>query len=306
MREKTLKINDCTVYTEVYGSMADFLHINRDTRHKVVNCEADFFGDGVPEPKFNMFRSREELWKKIETGNHDPEFAKKIKRVQTTVRTKDTMKLKERKRSVCGSTVDIGAYLSGVPECMWTLKKKPVKSKILHVVVDPSVNANASISDFQRIAISVAATIASLEKSGYRVQVDLLIDSCYAQDRCVAMTIPLKKSDGALNIPKLAFMVGDLAFFRGAGFGWLTRNPHAESYDRGLGSELSYFLGEDGFKELLHSFYREDVVCFKMCNLVNDIDKIRSEGRRSNLSGSKLEEYIDSEMESRLTAALVG
>lgn len=110
---------------------------------------------------------------------------------------------------VCGYQPIVPLYLAGAPNCMVRKKQVPKKQKV--ITINRSLCASGSVSSEKLMHESekVLQIIYKLEKSGYRINLNLVI-SC----GIFAVKIRLKSAGERLSISKLAFPLVHTAFFR--------------------------------------------------------------------------------------------
>jgi hypothetical protein len=146
----------------------------------------------------------------------DYESLKKIQAVNV-----DTKKVGEitgkMKMDLIGSSVSVGAYLSGKPNCFRRIVKAESRSPIIKVGFCPNFPWGASAEKITEISAFVFACIESLEKKGYRVELDILAgfaDSFNKVNLLLDFSIRLKNSDSYINRAKLAYFLINPSFLR--------------------------------------------------------------------------------------------
>ncbi len=243
---------------EVFSSMAEACTVLKGRKPVYPEIDHDYVhGTAVHRPEWSGFGSPEELQRNIRAGISDPTFASKVQRCKSDL-SSEIAKLREVKRDVAGGNVVVPLFVQGVPECMTRVVHKKVKSKVVHMVIDSTVAWTIDACDLQDVATAAAIAIASLEKSGYRVQVDLIATAvCSGRGKSATLScmVPMKRAEEALNISKLLFMVASPSFFRGFIFNWMTTNPRFPC-DSGLGYSLATHVGEAAAQEALRELAR--------------------------------------------------
>lgn len=127
-------------------------------------------------------------------------------------------------RDVTGQWLDMGAFLSGEPECwgayqdtdVWQEKRGP---KIVHVVLNVDVTGRP----FERGAAGVAI-IDALERSGKRVIADAIANTV-SRGRLLETRIRVKNSDEPVQLDKLAFLFAHRSILRHMLFACWERLP---------------------------------------------------------------------------------
>jgi len=252
MRTATVPLkNGLKAEMEVFSSMADALTTLKGRKPIHADINKDFIhGAPVYDPQWSGFRSGAELQERIRSGISDPAFISKVQRCKGEL-SREIAKLREVKRDVTGGNVVVPLYVQGIPECMTRVVTRKVKSKVIRMVLDPAVYCRISGEDLKSTATAVAIAIASLERSGFRVEVNIMttvVTGSRTGPRVLSCMMPMKRAEEALNIPKLLFMVANPSYFRGLVFNWLTTNPRFPR-NPGLGYSLSTELGSKGARE---------------------------------------------------------
>lgn len=128
---------------------------------------------------------------------------------------------------VAGSTVDVGRYLSGEPECMMEFHEEVRRSnsgRIVNVTVDIGM-AGVIGSDviFNRGA-AVVALVDALETAGLVAEINLAISNGYKYthpgQKPFYFLVPLKKAGEALEMDRLAYALCHKAMYRRHIFCW--------------------------------------------------------------------------------------
>lgn len=116
---------------------------------------------------------------------------------------------------VAGGVLDVGAYLSGVPE--YFIRSVPTEyddqGKIIKIVCSIGCSAAITSSVIIQKGAMVAALIDVLETCGYRCEVIVNSASTYYSSR-IEVDVCVKKSSESLNLLQLAFCVGHPTMLR--------------------------------------------------------------------------------------------
>lgn len=300
--------------TEHYGSMSEVLQV-AEQRHVMFDSlrSSDYLGDRMMSGSrdFYGFSDTAELKTMIREGIRDESFASRVRKLRSSIQVKDEDKLCHMRRDVCGGAVNVPAFLQGVPECMVRQTRKPVKSKVLNLVVQSGYVWNTSIEDLEATSYALAMVIASLERTGYRVGVTVTGSFCFDNRRVISVGMPMKKPNEPLNIAKLMFMITSRAFFRGLLFGWSVRCPDTVD-DRCLGTSLMHkFWGEDG-REVTDAYFRREFgegTVISVERFIEDMGRVRSDAKEripGNSAKAKAErdEYVLVSMSKTIEASL--
>lgn len=130
--------------------------------------------------------------------------------------------------SVIGYAPIVPAAVMNVPTCMIDRQNAAAKNKIIHILYD--VDASCGIKKSQMIEQGkrVAAFIMSVERAGYRVQLDAMssFQQRYDNDK-YAVSITLKEAARPLDIKRLTYPLLHISMLRQLCFDWYERYPDA-------------------------------------------------------------------------------
>jgi hypothetical protein len=130
-------------------------------------------------------------------------------------------------RDTSGGTVDMGAYVSGVPENMLNFVSAPRPRRTVNLLYNVSATGGADTSYLKERGMQVTAICDYLERSGYRVRVDVA-DSAYGYSssrkgpaKCSSwnLTFCAKDYTEQLDFGRIGFMLGSPAMLRRIFFG---------------------------------------------------------------------------------------
>ena len=119
--------------------------------------------------------------------------------------------------AVAGFSPDVGAYLAGEPECMFTREtiETEAHGKIVRLVVNGALSASVSESTLLTRGAFVCALAEALECAGYSVEIEVLsVWQDHAGSAKHFLSFPLKRSDEMLEVDRLAFVSGHVSFAR--------------------------------------------------------------------------------------------
>ena len=244
---------------------------------RLMRCEDYFDRERNPKPSkpsWSGFSSTNMLWKKFIEGVTNDEVTKDAIKYANTAKVAKEEKLKDISRNVYGGAVIVPAVLSGDPRNMWCVKRKKVRSRIIHLAVDVAITWNFSSDSYITAGKALVRTIAKLERAGYRVGVEVMMsvyDHLNSDDRgrhIIAMSYPAKRPNEVMNFRKIIYPLTDTSFFRGVGFGWIVRNPNmGPNGALGQTSGAAFGYGdrdqEDGLSQMYGGMFPKDTVVIR-------------------------------------------
>jgi len=124
-----------------------------------------------------------------------------------------------------GGAVDIGNYLSGVPECMINFETKPRRKKTISILFNVCNSASRTQKSIIQRGHTVTCICDYLERSGYRVRIDVADTAYgggwYGEGRKTHFTLAFcaKDYNQALDFGRIGFMLGSPAMLRRIFFG---------------------------------------------------------------------------------------
>lgn len=193
----------------------------------------DFLSTSPWDPEWSGFKDPEELATLLKGGVRDTSAVRKVAKIKSGMNKGGYVRKKV--MDVVGEEVDIPTYLSGVPECMEDVYKKPAPRKAFRLVLDGSILGNTNGKDLTDAGIVIAKLVMSLEKGGRPV----VLSNFHAAidrdvDELMITTIDIRRPGTNLNPQKLLFATHP-AFHRGAIFTWRARTmPHYCNMGRSL------------------------------------------------------------------------
>lgn len=111
---------------------------------------------------------------------------------------------------VAGDFVDVGAYVTGEPECMVRWDMEPLAKPVVKVWADIGGSAGVSREALEWRGACVLALIDKLESSGVRVELDM----GRGMDGSWVEIITVKRAQEPLSLDTLSFHLGCAAGFR--------------------------------------------------------------------------------------------
>lgn len=133
------------------------------------------------------------------------------------------------RHDVVGSTANVGRYMSGHPRHMRRNEQVQLPSKTIHLTYLFGVACNKSNEDIIKAGITVISAVATLEKMGYRVRLDVatMVSNGDNGDwtKGIFGGFVAKDYRQPLDLLKLAFPVAHPSMFRRIGFRFMETTP---------------------------------------------------------------------------------
>jgi hypothetical protein len=159
------------------------------------------------------------------------------------------------RRDVTGAYVDIGAFLSGEPECMLDFDTEEVQGhdgKILRVSVDYGANYRVTAEQYLTRGAAMLAVVDALENYGYRCEI-VALKATETNGSTYLVEFPIKASGEHIEIDRLAFIVGHPAMHRRLGFSTMENEP------KDVRSRFRFYFG--GYGSSITSPEYADIKC---------------------------------------------
>ena len=166
--------------------------------------------------------------KLAETGYPDGQkitlLAEKISaKLQSEVTVRDSMVY-----DTSGSYVDVGAFMSGEPECMveFVQEEKP-RSKVISIGVDMCYNGGIKAKTIELRGAVIVALIDALEQFEYRCEVTLYAGTGYSSKGGPKWqtSATIKRAGDTLDRDSMAYAISHPAFYRRIIFGAWDGSP---------------------------------------------------------------------------------
>lgn len=253
--------DELRVFADNFSSAAELVEYCKGRKCRKGMEKHNYFNGKKPsDASWSDFESPEDLMNLIEAGVRDDRILADVSKYALTARVKDQDKLTQRCMDVVGGSVDVPAYLSGVPTCMHGLTRKKVKSKIVKIGVLCDVLCDINSDRYKKAGELITKTIARLEKAGYRIRLLALnvYDDRDYRDRgdeydgrrdiwvCSHM---IKRENEPMNYRRIMFPLTRVAYLRGLGFGWMAVN--GSPYIYGLGGLITNLIDDQAECEKL-------------------------------------------------------
>ena len=131
--------------------------------------------------------------------------------------------------AVTGEILDIGAYVSGEPECWLGEREDMVKGyerKHVNMLIHTGITGHADKELYEQRGRAMFVAVALMERMGWAVTIDAG-SLAIADDKGTATVITRVKSpDQPINLARLAFVLTDVGMHRRLTFAWRETCPH--------------------------------------------------------------------------------
>lgn len=135
-----------------------------------------------------------------------------------------------------GYAPNVPAAIIGLPKSMRQMNRQPQKIKTVTLISNGCVLYDITARELTKHGETVLNLVYALEKSGYRVQLELLISATDCESRGdFFCSIILKEYKQALDIMKLSFPLTSPSMFRRFGFRWKETVPGVNGYRGNMG-----------------------------------------------------------------------
>lgn len=185
------------------------------------------------------FETYDELRAMADFGVRNQQMVNNIQKYAHKAIVEEKDKYTTRTLNVAGGGVNVPLLLSGSPECMYSRKKAPVKSKIINMGLHCEITGEITPERYEHAGMLIAELVSKLEKAGYRLRINTM-DAYYSGGghRINVLTTVIKKENEPMNYARLLYPLTNVSFSRGMGFGWCCRNPDFKN--SGLGTYAEY------------------------------------------------------------------
>lgn len=194
-----------------------------------------FNGDTPHDTEWSGFRHPEEVVGGLRTGIGAEAYSGGPKEARTV----EVERLAERRRDVAGGAVIVPALVAGEPACMWTLRRRKVRSRTVALCVDTGMVCSRTPEQYREAGRAVTDAVISLERAGYRVRLDVAYTSHIRRSgfHVIGFAMPLKGMGEPINLRRCMWCLTEVAFMRGAGFAWQAHQP--DMRDPTLGTDIA-------------------------------------------------------------------
>lgn len=168
-----------------------------------------------------------------------------------------------------GHAPNVPAAIIGLPKSMRQVQRIPCKVKTVNILFSRACLYGVSAETMADAGKTVVNLVYMLEKSGYRVNLDILLSATdCGVNGDLFCSVNLKKYGQPLDLRKLSFPLVSPAMFRRFGFKWKETLPTVKRNNVNYGSsypsdEIKAILGSNGVKvDNMYVFnYRECQEC---------------------------------------------
>lgn len=129
------------------------------------------------------------------------------------------------KNNVEGFAPVVPLALMGVPNCMVSVRMKPIKTKVLDVYYLSCVSHWVTTAQMIKAGKHLLRALLTLEMSGYKFNLYVLQDYSHPHARGEAFLAKIKSSNQPLDLRKMSFILAHPAALRVIGFDWYSRYP---------------------------------------------------------------------------------
>lgn len=274
------------VHGENFSSAAELVTYCKGRKCVKFMEEHNYFNNRAPSDSYwSDFKSSEDLVHLVERGVDDLTAIEGAAKYARTATVREHEKLTQKCMDVVGGGVDVPAYLTGIPTCMYSLKRQRVKSKIVKLCIYCKALSNISTRDYQKAGELIAKTVAKLEKAGYRIRLlamDAYEDSYYyerpqsmfdGRHGIWVVTHVVKRENEPMNYRRVLFPLTRMAYHRGLGFGWMAVN--GSPYIDGLGSSIDRVVRDDKEREQMFAKAcgADDYIVLSQVDVIKYIDR---------------------------------
>ncbi len=226
---------------------------------------------------FTGVKTYEEALEMLKTG-----YQPTVDKMQETM--KNVKSSGESKRisffnDVVGFQPIVPLAIMGVPNSMTNMYMKPIKSKVVNVYYDMTVNCGITKEQLLAAGQKVLGVILQLEKQGYKF--NLYATQTYSTSLSADMCcVKIKNANTPLDLKRISFPLTHPAFFRVIGFDWYSRFPKG-IYRSGLGHTFTNDWSAEQIDKAFEEIFNEKCVVFSAQKIVNESEE-QIKGRLTN------------------------
>lgn len=145
---------------------------------------------------------------------------KKLKLTADKIMAEITQTKLKYENDVVGFQPVVANAIMGLPKSMVNIKKQPVKSKILNIVMNTSMTGGTPKEYLEVLGAVLLSGIEALELTGVGVNLYVGKVSAYGPSRRKksGFMVQLKRADEQLNTYKMSYYLGNASFLRRTGF----------------------------------------------------------------------------------------
>jgi len=272
------------VIAENFDSAAELVSVCKSRDVSPYYQRDAFFNRDIRGSSWYDFEDSQDLINLVENGVRDQALLEDVGRYARTARVKDEEKLVQKCMDVVGGGVDVPSYLTGIPTCMHSMKRKKIKSRIIKIGIYCHVLCDISPEQYKEAGELITKTVAKLEKAGFRIRmraVDIYEDRDWrsrgnkygGRHTLWMVTHMVKKENEPMNYRRIMFPITRVAYERGLGFAWMAVNGSPDI--SGLGGQASRVVSDPGeFEDIVaKGCGEEDYIIFSQDEVIGYIQR---------------------------------
>ena len=156
----------------------------------------------------------------------DENVSEMVSAVGTLSKTGTRMK-NQRYADVVGFAPIVPNAIIGIPTSMMNVRKKPIKTKVVTIDYDPTVDWTVTPKAVLDFGCRFINCVLNLERQGYRVRINYLATATRDNNQYI-LRIPLKSEFNPLNIKRMSFPLTHVAMLRYLFMDWEERLPKSK------------------------------------------------------------------------------
>jgi hypothetical protein len=163
---------------------------------------------------------------------------------------------------VTGDFVDVGAFVTGEPECMIRWEEEPARKRVARIMLNMSVSAGVSTETLSWRGATVLALIDKLEGEGVRCEVDLGW-CCKSHGKTApnyTVIINVKKAEEPLHMDRMAFHLVHPSSVRRLMFSYAECASDADVIEHGFHDDSGYGMPVSNIQPYLPPGEKYDLV----------------------------------------------
>lgn len=157
-----------------------------------------------------------------------------------------------------GSSVDVGQFMSGEPDCMMETVRARRPSPVLRIAVERAVPHTVSAEEMRATGASVLAVVEALRTAGIPSEIWVTYSIAGWSGHTLSTQVLVQEAGRPINLDVLAFWVVNPASFRRIGFAVEEQEPEDVKSECGINSGGGYGhpvpTPKDDFDEVAPAF----------------------------------------------------
>lgn len=227
MKREVFKDGYCEGVIETFDSFNELVRVTKSRKSNFGCSRIEKGGE------WRGCDSLEQAQEMMLNGVNDREKIKKIKSKIEQFHKRQEGSSYSRYNEVYGYAPVVPNAILGLPKSMVNSKMNPKKQKVVNLIIDIGVPASVSPESFESKIIEVISKAISLEKSGYRIRIDLskAFNKSEGNKLSYILKFCLKKETQPIDIKKMIFPLSNVAITRYIAFDWYESCPKAKEID---------------------------------------------------------------------------